>query len=214
MKSCKYFLILIMILFSEYLFAQKDNFQKDSIILLKESVKLFRNSSFYNKKDGYKIKFIYYFDLENDVNIKDTLNNNYVNSLVPIYTYRHYYTFFLKIPRKKRLIAEGFVFSQKDTLVSKIVSLHLYPFLTNNYIPENIKVAINDVFIKNRFDKVFKLGYFSNDIWWCIKNNKTYIYNVEDRTFYLLSDFYKCCWNKYKKNEIEIGDYHSNKFIE
>lgn len=173
-------------------------------MLLKESSKLFYKSNYYKKNNTYKFKFIYFSDLKDDINIEDTINNNYLKQLHPIYTYRNYYTCYLKIPRKKRLVAEGFVFNNEDSIICKIQSFHLYPISIDTFIHDNKRLALYNIFINNQFEKVFKIGYFSNDIYWCIKNNKTYIYNTEKQTLYLLSDFYNCCWNLYNRNEIQL----------
>lgn len=176
-------------------------FKKDKLKLYKEASIKLQKSLLGKDKKKYRICFIYGFDFTSSYSSYLSIGNAYLNELKPVYSYSNFC--FLpnrRIALKKRLSAMGYIFNENDSIVGMISSLQHYPFKVFLH-SDDYSRGVYRVFREKEFDLVFYVGFLSSNIWWCVKGDKTLIYNVDSDLFLPLEDFYKCCWKKYRPSD-------------
>jgi hypothetical protein len=161
-----------------------------------------KNTGLYKKDDSLQIIFIYRFK-EFYFDKCEIYNNQYLYKIKPEYSYSRFllFSFFRnKIPTKKRLCADGYVLNN-NKLVATITSANGYPFYINPfsysnscgniYLLQHNDEQINlvkNVLIQN-YDLCFYLGLMGYDTVWCIKGNKTWIYDVKQQKTFTLEEW-------------------------
>lgn len=200
----KYSILIIILVFSTGLIAEKNYldslFVKDKIKLYKEAYSKIRRSQLTKNKQNYRIEFVYGFEFSSGFLPYESIGNAYLKNIKPVYKYSNF-LFNRKVSLKKRLTAMGYIFNEKDSIVAIITSEQNYPFKVFPY-SDSYSIGVYNVFIKNKFDLVFYVGFLTPDIWWCIKGDRTLIYDVNVEKFYTFDEFYKCCWKKYRPMDI------------
>ncbi|GHT19878.1 hypothetical protein FACS189429_7910 [Bacteroidia bacterium] len=197
-------IITVLAMFFVNLFAQNDylhtTFQKDSLWLENKVSKIIKKSKICKKNTDCQIKYVYLFifddDLFNAENIKD---NKYLNCVYPNYILSEY-----DKSSKYRLYADIYILNNQDSISGKIYSTNSYPFKFVNYTSYN-DISILENVLKQEFDLVFKIWRFKKDIFlctkhifWCVKDNETFIYDEDSNVFCTLQEFYDCYWKEYR----------------
>jgi len=207
----KHLFAIIAVLYSLTAFSQESYFHtqfiKDKEKVRKEAYKKLRNSPFYNEQDSLRIIFIYFFK---DFNFSESeiTNNQYLEKLEPRYRYSNYLLPFLfnrRFPMKKRLVYDGYVLDKANNLVALIGCGIDYPFRFRPYYSQPGRYDdkykyLKDNVLTQEFDLCFRL--FNDSMLWCIKDNKTYIYDLEQQKSFTLTEYYDCCWKYYSIGEI------------
>jgi hypothetical protein len=174
----------------------KTTFLIDKEVATKELFSRFKRSSVYNHKVNYRIVFIYTLDI-NYFDQSDITDNAYLDNLNPVYYYRK------GLFNKKKLCCEGYLFDEGNRLVATYDVINGLPLRFKAYKDNPPVGFINKVLSSDtKFDLLLSIRNSSENIIWCIKGNSTELFDIYNRRMISLREFYKCCWEKYRPNDI------------